>query len=344
MTCSKILGAIFLAAAMIFSTQFVIAAPGYKASRLKVEHRAEPLDLHIWYPAQQESNIDILGKNAVFKGITVQRNAIPKSGKHPLVLLSHGSGGNAVNIGWIAAELADQDMVVIATNHPGSTSRHSTPFETTKIWQRPQDLSAIVDHVQKAGLGTLQIDSDRLAAVGFSLGGHTVLSLAGAQVSLQKYSEYCKRYPYMFDCQWFASGGVDFASLNAAHFNQSNIDTRFKAVIAIDPGLSQAFNFGSIQEISVPVKLLNLGVNDQVPAAINASGILPYFNKASLQNIEQATHFSFLGECTKIGESILKSENEEALCSEVGERTRSDIHTELKSVISSFLIKHLAVQ
>ncbi len=344
MTYLKIPEAIFLAAITLFSTQSVAAAPGYKTSQIEVEHRAKPLDLHIWYPARKERDMETLGKNAVFKGVAVQRNAAPKSGKHPLILLSHGSGGNAVNLGWIAAELAEQGMVVVATNHPGSTSGHSTPLETTKIWLRSQDLSAIVDHVQKTGLGALEIDSDRLAAVGFSLGGHSVLSLAGAQVSLQKYSEYCKHSPYMFDCQWFASGGVDFASLNTTHFNQSNIDTRFKAVVAIDPGLSQAFDFGSIQEISVPVKLVNLGINDHVPAAINASGILPYFNKASLQNIKQATHFSFLGECTKIGESILKSENEEDLCSEVGTRSRSDIHTELKSIISSFLVKHLTIQ
>ena len=73
---------------------------------LKLDHRDQPLALHIWHPANDGGAIIMLGKNIVFKGVEVERGAASKKVASPLILLSHGSDGNAVNIGWIAALLA----------------------------------------------------------------------------------------------------------------------------------------------------------------------------------------------------------------------------------------------
>ena len=79
----------------------------------------------------------MFGKNAVFKGIELAANPRPKQGAHPVVVFSHGSGGNGMNIGWFAKALADQGMIVIAPNHPGSTSGDSDPEQSLKTWETP---------------------------------------------------------------------------------------------------------------------------------------------------------------------------------------------------------------
>ena len=342
MTLFKTLGsALFLSAMLAANAEPVHAEPGYKTTTLNVAHRDKPLDLHIWYPAQQNNDTIALGKNAIFKGVLVETNAKPIQGKHPLVLLSHGSGGNAVNIAWIAAELADRGMVVVATNHHGTTSRDSIPAETVKIWERPADLSAIADFAEKGGFGAIQIEENKMAAIGFSLGGNSVLSLAGARANKQKYINYCDKHASFLDCKWLASGGVDFTKIEPTRFELSSLDHRFKTILAIDPALAQAYDFQSIKEISIPVAIINLGAPNEVPAAVNASAIAPYFQNVTLTHVEQSSHFSFLGECTTLGKVIISASGEDPICSENGSRERSDIHAELAVIIGDHLVKHL---
>ncbi|PCI02733.1 MAG: dienelactone hydrolase [Hyphomicrobiales bacterium] len=334
---SKTMSAIALLLLAISPTQ---AAPGYETMELKVAHRERSLPLHIWYPAMENVAATMLGKNIVFTGIEVRMGAKPQQGEFPVVLLSHGSGGNAVNIGWIAAHLADQGMIVVSTNHPGTTSRDSLPRETVKIWQRTADFSAILDFLETKPPHGLKPDLDRVSAVGFSLGGYTVLGLAGARVSKQKYVDYCLSYPHFLDCAWYAAAGVNLANMNAEKFGQSNLDKRIKTVVAVDPGLAQAFTSKSLGEIQRPVLIVNLGSLDEVPAGIDGADIVLALAHSEFARVEGATHFSFLGECTAMGEAIIKVEGDEPICSEISDRKRSDIHNELKGLIAAYLKKH----
>jgi len=341
MTKLKITAAALIAASLLTAAPMASAAPGYKTTQLDVPHRTVPLELHVWYPTRQEGEAAFIGKNPVFKGVEVRHDAEPLDGEHPLILLSHGSGGNAVNIAWIAADLAERGMVVVATNHPGTTSRDSHPTQTVKVWERPQDLSAIADKALETGFGFLKIDTKKVGAGGFSLGGHSVLSAAGAQVRRRKFADYCRNFKGMWDCGWLAKGGVDFEKIEAARFEQSNLDTRIKAVVAVDPALAQAYDENSIKAVSTPVLLVNLGEGQAVPAAINASTIAPMFPQAEHVHVPDSVHFSFLGECTAIGEKIIADEGEDAICSDPDRRERSDIHKELKQKIGAFLERHL---
>ena len=317
------------------------ADPGYRTASIEVAHRDQPLQLHIWYPGGNDGVSMELGRNAVFKGTRVRVGARPQSGKFPLVVLSHGSGGNAVNIGWIASHLAEQGIIVVATNHPGTTSRDSIPHETVKIWQRPADLSAMLDYFEATPPGPLVPDMERVGAVGFSLGGYSVLALAGAQVSKQLYIDYCAAMPEMWDCQWFRQAGVDLSKTNAALFDRNNRDGRVKSVVAIDPGLAQAFVSNSLAQVRTPIQIINLGQAEDVPAAINGKHIAAAIGGATHTNVTGSAHFSFLGECTDKGEAIIRREGEEPICSEYHGRRRSDIHEELKGLIEAFLKNHL---
>jgi len=316
-------------------------APGYQTVEIEVAHRQSPLPLHIWYPANDDGKVETLGKNAVFKGVEVRADAGAIPGRYPVVLLSHGSGGNAENLSWIGAYLAERGMIVVSTNHPGTTSRNSIPSETLKIWERPDDFTAILDFLEKTPPGNLQPDMDRVGAVGFSLGGYTVLGLGGARVEKQRFIDYCEQYLTMWDCNWYNSAGVDFSLIDEPRFEQSNLDMRIKTIVAIDPALARAFTGASLDRIKLPTLIINLGDKGEVPVAVNGQNIAGALENATYANIKDATHFSFLGLCNPIGKIVIRIVGEDPICSEVGQRTRADIHNELKPMIGEFLENNL---
>jgi len=316
---------------------------GYTTTMMPVEHRSRDVELHLWYPTTTTTTTtttqepSTLGSNAVFHGVEVAKGATPRSGALPLVLLSHGSGGNAANLAWIATELANRGMVVAAPNHPGTTSRDSLQAETIKIWERPADLSAIVDLGLSGGFDGITIDAEAIAAVGFSLGGYTVLGTAGAQVSKAAYIDYCDANAGLMDCGWLAEGGVDLATIDQTRYEQSNLDPRINAVVAIDPALSAAYTPGSLEKMQIPVQLINLGEPADMPAAIDAAPLLAPLPYATLHNVAQAEHFSFLGLCKWMAPALLRAIGEDPICSEPGDRSRDSIHTELRTTIGGFL-------
>ena len=71
-------------------------SPGYETATLQVPHRDVFLNLNIWYPTDDDRPTKLIGQNALFYGHYVRPNAKPKSGTHPVVVFSHGSGGNAL--------------------------------------------------------------------------------------------------------------------------------------------------------------------------------------------------------------------------------------------------------
>ena len=314
------------------------ASPGYTTFDLPVDHRPVPITVHAWYPSTTGTE-EPLGRNAVFEGITVRPDATPTEGRHPVVLMSHGSGGNAINIGWLAAELADAGFIVLAPNHPGSTSNDSIQSETIRIWDRPADLTAILDHMVSNPPANLSVDMTRVGVIGFSLGGHTALAMGGARVSKAAFVSYCDDDPAKMDCDWYADGRVDLTAIDRTQFERSNADPRIKAIVAIDPAFAQAYDESSLRDIHVPLAAISLGI--EPPVAIDPTAIATTVPGATLHAVEDATHFSFLGTCRWMGSTIVMLALEDPICSETGKRERADIHREIGQRVLEFLTKTL---
>lgn len=318
-----------------------LQASGFTTALAPAAHRDQPLKAFIWYPAQSGGEKIQLGKNAVFKGHPVTAGARAKDVSYPLVVLSHGSGGNAANLSWIAAHLADQGMIVMAANHPGTTSGDSTPEQTLKTWLRPADQSALIDLAESGLPKSIKADTSRVASIGFSLGGYTALATAGAQISKDDYVSYCADHFGKMDCAWFNNANIDFDTIDIDRYEQSHRDPRVTAVVAIDPAVAQAYQADSLAQFDLPVQIINLGTAGEIPAAVDGATIQADLPSAQLEFVDQATHFSFLGECTGKGWLIIKMAGEDPICSETGNRDRADIHTELQTKIGSFLNEHL---
>ncbi|EUC20798.1 alpha/beta hydrolase family protein [Paraburkholderia hospita] len=113
----------------------------------------------------------------------------------PIILLSHGHGASNFlasmrGYGPLADFYAAHGFVVILPTHQDSKTLALDPHgpEGALFWRsRTQDMRFILDHLDEIeaavpGLAG-RLDKDRIAAVGHSLGAHTVAMLAGMRVT-----------------------------------------------------------------------------------------------------------------------------------------------------------------
>lgn len=101
-------------------------------------------------------------------------------GPHPVVLLSHGTGGSFDDLLWLAEAMVADGFLVAGVDHHGNSGAdtyHAEGFAF--VWERPRDFAFLLAHLRE----TENIDVDRIGAAGFSLGGYTVAAALGARVS-----------------------------------------------------------------------------------------------------------------------------------------------------------------
>lgn len=311
-----------------------LAAPGHQLLARDVAHRAGPVTVHLWYPAADpDASAEALGRNAVFVGTRVIPDAAPAQGPHGVILLSHGSGGSGDKMGWLAGPLAEDGWIVAAPNHPGTTSRDSLPERTVMPWERTADMRALLDHLATEAPGGA---AEGAVAVGFSLGGHTALRLAGAQASKDAFLAYCDRNPDELDCDWFAENGLDLATIDAVRYEASDGDPRIRAAVAIDPALSAAMTEGSLAAIEVPVLTIGMGASGTVPEGIDARPAAALIPGAWHAHVEGSVHFSMLGACRRLGRIIIGLLEDEPICADP-DRPRAEVQAEVLNEVRAFL-------
>ncbi len=97
-------------ASLIFGMVFTIPsgaaqaadAAGLKILTIPVAHHNRAMKASVMYPANDGAD-SIFGENPVFFGTPVRENATLEPGKHPVILFSHGWGGNYTRMGWLTA-------------------------------------------------------------------------------------------------------------------------------------------------------------------------------------------------------------------------------------------------
>lgn len=301
--------------------------------------RRDGIDFHIWYPANPGGKAVTVGGNGVFQGTPAGRAAPPAGGAYPVILISHGAGGNAGQFGWIASALAAEGYVVVLPNHPGSTSGNSSAPEALRIWERPQDVSAVLEVLQADAALYPYMDLSRVGVLGFSAGGYTALALAGARVDPARLTAFCDHGGRgMSDCDFFARHGIDLHAADLSPAAQDLRDPRIRFAVVVDPGIVETLTEESLAAIDLPMLVLNLGDEALVPAPIHSRALSETVPGAAYRIVPDATHFSFLAECKPRGAQILIDEGEaDPLCTDAGGRPRADIHAELAEVILGFL-------
>ena len=118
-------------------------------------------------------------------------DAPPSRGNGRLIVLSHGSGGNA----WVHSDLAkvlvDAGFVVAMPLHHGDNAGDMSKVGPASWKLRPAEVSRAIDAVQHDARFAPLLAFDRVGMFGMSAGGHTALTLAGGRWSPSRLRDHC---------------------------------------------------------------------------------------------------------------------------------------------------------
>ncbi|MEM8653788.1 MAG: alpha/beta fold hydrolase [Pseudomonadota bacterium] len=228
----------------------------------RVPRYDRPLTLEVWYPAtegtaQGGSYTAVLRDGATEVMLTgrAMRDAPPaRSGRYPLVIISHGYPGNRYLMSHLGENLASKGYVTVSIDHTDSTYSDQAAFGST-LYNRPLDQAFVVDHMAAldSPLGAI-VDADNAGVVGYSMGGYGALILGGAGVT-QASTEF----------SWGAPAGLLEAHLAMSESHEALIDPRIKAIIAIGPWGNNAgfWDSNGVAGLRVPTMLM-AGSDDDV--------------------------------------------------------------------------------
>lgn len=150
-----------------------------------------PVD--VWYPATseyqgQDLDPNIQDKFEIVPGLGASsqqavKDARPEPDSRPLIIFSHGFGGERRQSTFFYCHLASHGYVVAAMDHVGNTTANLISGEAAAgeaavierfIDSRPADASFVIDQML-AGKSGLQVIEDQVGMSGHSFGGWTTL-------------------------------------------------------------------------------------------------------------------------------------------------------------------------
>ncbi|WP_085902763.1 alpha/beta hydrolase family protein [Kiloniella majae] len=315
---------------------------GVRSLSVESPERSAPLNVMIWYPAGVGGQTTTVGQNAVFEGTVAQKNVSVATGKFPTVLLSHGGMRSASNqSAWLASQLVTRGFMVVDVKAP-PLGYDDAILANVELWKRPADISATLTALENKPEWATHIDRQRIGAVGFFLGGTSVLSLVGGSIEKEKFVRSCDEIDKGMDCAWFEKFDVDLRKIDLTGLDQKHRDTRIKGAVVIDPELTESLSDQSLSNVSVPIRVINLGTTETISKALDASNLARKIPTSSYSQIENASQYSAFSICKPKGAFILKEEGAgDEICVSDTKIAREKIHNQMVNLIVEALNQYL---
>lgn len=185
---------------------------GHYAVGVITIERADGQLVEVWYPAVDDAAGDeesydmrdfvpeavqelLAGADDVDAGARYPgaRDAEAATGRFPVVVFSHGFSGMRLQSTFLTSHLASHGMVVASTDHPSRDLFNVLGGTAASAEQSAvDDVSEVLDLLGALDAGpdgvlVDRVDLDRVAAVGHSAGGGTVVAAAGSDPRIDGY-------------------------------------------------------------------------------------------------------------------------------------------------------------
>ncbi len=314
----------------------------------------QELSVTVWYPAAEnavevqqaigppDAPLLLAGKAAAHAAMA------PALNKWPLILLSHGTGGSAMQMAWLGTALARAGFIAAAVNHPGNNALEPYTAEGFLLWwERATDLSEVLDGMLADPEFGPKIDSSRIGAAGFSIGGYTVLALGGARTDISIIFDLCRNHPETPGCRVpeMKEMGTPEQMLEAvrrtsgvslAQSDQSYRDPRVHAIFAISPAIGFTLTPDSLHAMRVPVDIVVGSADPIAPPKENADYIRAHIRGAKETVLPNVAHYTFLDTCTAAGRHQLG-----VYCDDPAGVDRDAVHAEVDDLAVGFFERQL---
>ncbi len=308
---------------------------GIATIRFYDESRERPMITEVWYPVDEDSPAQNV--QGLWIRCAEARNAPLKMNakKYPLIVMSHGNGGDRLNNSWLAEILAANGYIVVSMDHHGNTWNNKIAENFIKIWERPKDVSFTVDQVLQHEEFGPYINPKKIGFIGYSLGGHTGIWIAGGQIN-----DFGKHVIETIPADQLPES-VNQDVLNSIDYSpatKSYRDPRISAVFVMAPALGYLFDLKSLQAISIPVHIVASEGDNITPLESSANILTGKIKKVAFTLIPgAANHYVFLNEVTKGGKLML----DKSLAFDPPGIDRSRIHEDIGQSAVTFFNYHL---
>ena len=127
-----------------------------------------------------------------------------KTSSIPIIVVSNGLGAKRDRFEELANYLASNGFGVVIPDHPGSDRQrqkdflkglYKENFDATDFIDRPLDISYILDRLEELNRDRFndRLNLEEVGLFGYSIGGTTALSLAGAEFDFERLKRDCDR-------------------------------------------------------------------------------------------------------------------------------------------------------
>ncbi|HTV50015.1 MAG TPA: hypothetical protein VME21_02440 [Steroidobacteraceae bacterium] len=194
----------------------------------------------------------------------------PLSGA-PLVIVSHGYSNVTAALSWVTENLASKGYVVAAIRHQDPPIGDAAKV-VGLLLRRPLDIAFVAAELARRGRSSDPVlsrtDAQRVALLGYSMGGYGVLTAAGAQLS-----------PGSAPVRAVPGGALAPYAAGGAHARDVLVEN-LRAVVAISPyggaAASAAWGAEGLARLRVPM-LLIVGDHDE---RVGFEGVRTIFQQA----------------------------------------------------------------
>lgn len=247
------------------------AYAGYSEVEMEDSSLGITFPMIVMYPAGTPEQAGRLGPYP----LELARDADPLEGRHPLVLISHGTGGSPLNYRTLARHLARNGFIVGLPEHP-CNNRNNNSLENTvqNLTNRPRHLRMVVDWFLENERFKRRVEPDAVSLIGHSLGGYTALAAAGG-VPTSFPHEDPDGLPKLIEVI---------------------PDPRIGSLVLLAPASVWYREKGSLNAVNIPILMLDAEKDPYTPpfhAQIILGGV-PDQERIIYRTVENAGHFSFL--------------------------------------------------
>lgn len=263
----------------------------------------------VMYPTDEPEKEERLGPYSV----EAARDASPRAGIHPLVLLSHGTGGTPFVYRSIARHLARNGFIVGLPEHPHN-NRNDNSWEGTvqNLLHRPRHLRLAADWFYQDEAFKGLVKPEGHSVIGHSMGGYTALAAAGGvPASFPHESPDGRAQP------------IDVER-----------DPRIRSIVLLAPASVWFREEGALSGVRLPILMLDAERDPYTPpyhAQIVLNGVADP-SKVRYRTVKNAGHFAFLSPfpAEMVSTSFLPSQDPPGF-------DRAGFHVELQDEIAKFL-------
>ncbi|MGH6736413.1 MAG: alpha/beta hydrolase family protein [Methyloceanibacter sp.] len=259
--------------------------------------------------------------------------------KHPLVIFSHGAGGNGAGYAWFGEYLAARGYVVAMVYHyRANTYDSSALYVRNRLWQRPRDISLDITHLLEDKVWGPRIDPNQIGVAGHSQGGFTSLWIGGAEVNPDIYEAFQRKWKENIVLPEYLREEMRID----AGPTRGLRDDRIKAAFAMAPGDIQGFGMDEegLRKMAIPAYLIVGAADTATPPEENAAFAAKYIPHAKLDILPgDVGHEIFGNECDELGR-----DNYPDACVDPPGVDRAKLHEHIGNAALRFFDANLNVQ